>query len=136
MKYSTHLYSKALAEVIAAAKPVAATKPAHEVRQTLIAKNFLALVRKNGDEAHLRRILEEAGKLVCAKEGTQKVILETARTLGRAQKESLQSFVKKGDVIEEKINPELVAGVRIIVDDEMQFDGSLRGKLDRLFGAV
>ncbi len=127
MKYSSHFYAKALAEVIAA------TKPAHEAQ---VAKNFLALVRKNGDEAHLRRILEEAGKLVRAKEGTRRVTLETARTLGHAQKESLKSFIKRGDVIEEKIDPELVAGVRIIVDDETQFDGSLRGKLDRLFGAV
>ncbi len=127
MKYAPNIYAKALAEVITA------VKPAHE---TQIAKNFLALVRKNGDEAHLRRILDEAGKLVRAKEGTRRVTLETARTLGRAQKESLRPFVKKGDVIEEKIDPELVAGVRIIVDDETQFDGSLRGKLDRLFGTL
>jgi F0F1-type ATP synthase delta subunit len=128
MKYSTHLYAKALAEVIADAKP------AHEAQ---IVKNFLALVRKNGNETHLRKILEEAARMARGKDGVRKVTLETARTPARAQKESLvKSFLKMGDVVEEKIDPELVAGVRIIIDDEKQFDGSLRGKLDRLFGKV
>lgn len=127
MKYPINSYAKALAEVIAAAKPA---------QEAQLAKNLLALARKNGDEAHLRRILEEAGKLARAASGTRRVTLETARALGRAQKESLRPFIKKGDVIEEKIDPELVAGVRIIVDDETQFDGSLRGKLDRLFSSL
>src|SRR5947209_2469321 len=98
MKYAPNIYAKALAEVIAAAKP------AHETWETKIAKNFLALVRKNGDEAHLRRILEEAARLARGKDGVRKVTLETARTPARAQKESLvKSFLKPGDMVEEKI---------------------------------
>ncbi len=124
MKYSAHIYAKALAEVLADAKP------AHEAQ---IAKNFLALVRRNGDEMHLRKILEEAARMARGKGGVRKVTLETARQLGQPQREILKSFLKPSDVIEERIDSELVAGVRVIVDDEKQFDGSLKGKLDRLF---
>jgi F0F1-type ATP synthase delta subunit len=29
----------------------------------------------------------------------------------------------------------LIAGVRVLIDDEREFDGSLKGKLDKLFAA-
>ncbi len=44
-------------------------------------------------------------------------------------------FVKPDDVIEERIDQELIAGIRIILDDELQFDGSLKNKLEKAFGA-
>ncbi|MDE2020121.1 MAG: F0F1 ATP synthase subunit delta [Patescibacteria group bacterium] len=124
MKYSHHLYARALADVIVDAKGAEAER---------FAGNFLALVRKNGDEAHLRKILEEAARLLRGKKGVRKVTLGTARQLPAGQREMLKVFLKPGDVIEERIDPELVAGVRITVDDEWQFDGSLKGKLDKLF---
>lgn len=127
MKYPAHIYAKALAEVIVAAKA------ASDTEQDAIVRRFVALVRKNGDEAHLRKIVEEAARFVRGKSGVRKVMMETARPLGAAQKKQLAAFTKAGDVIVEKVNPELVAGVKIIVNDELQFDGSLKGKLDKLF---
>jgi len=124
MKYSVNSYAKALAEVVGEAKGEAAQKAA---------RNFIGLIRKNGDEARLRKILEEAARLLRGKHGIRKLTLEAARPLGKAQRELLKPFIKAGDVVEEEIDPELIAGVRIIVDDEQQFDGSLRGKLDKLF---
>jgi F0F1-type ATP synthase delta subunit len=31
------------------------------------------------------------------------------------------------------VNPSLIAGVRVTIDGEHEFDGSLRGKLDKIF---
>jgi F0F1-type ATP synthase delta subunit len=39
-------------------------------------------------------------------------------------------------VVEDRIDPALFAGLRIIIDDEKQFDGSLKGKLDKMLGVV
>jgi F0F1-type ATP synthase delta subunit len=128
MKYPAHIYAKALAEVIVAAEG------AGEKEQDAIVARLVAFVRKNGDEAHLRKIVEEAARFVRGKSGVRKVMMETARPLGAQQKKKLAAFIKTGDVVVEKINPELVAGVKIIVNDELQFDGSLKGKLDKLFG--
>ena len=125
MKYPAHIYAKALAEVIVGA---------NGKNDDEIAKRFVAFVRKNGDEVHLRKIVEEAARFVRGKSGVRKVTMETARPLGAAQKKQLAGFMKAGDILEEKVNPELVAGVKIIVNDELQFDGSLKGKLDKLFG--
>lgn len=128
MKYPAHIYARALAGVIAE------VKGRSEKEQDAIVAHFIALVRKSGDEAHLRKIVEEAARFVRGKSGVRKVTIETARLPGAAQRKALQHFIKSGDVVEENIDPELVAGVKIIVNDEQQLDGSLKGKLDKLFG--
>jgi len=123
MKYPAHIYAKALAEAITA--PGAGGD--------VIAKNFQALLLRNGDEAHARKIVEEAARFVRGKHGIRKVTIESARELGAAQRKIVAALTKPGDVIESRIDPELVAGIRLIVNDELQFDGSLKGKLDKIF---
>ncbi|MBU6500993.1 MAG: F0F1 ATP synthase subunit delta [Patescibacteria group bacterium] len=123
MKYPAHIYAKALAEVI--------TTPG--VDAEVIVKNFSALLRKNGDEVHAQKIVEEAARFARGKAGIRKVIIESARTLTSKQKKETASFIKEGDVVQEKIVPELVAGIRVFINDEKIFDGSLKGKLDSVF---
>jgi len=125
MKYPAHIYAKALAEAIATTKGKAA--------EDAVVKNFIALVRRNGDEAHIRKLVEEAARMVRGKSGVRKVTIETARALKAPQRKLLDHFIKGGDIVEERIDPALVAGVKIILDDELQFDGSLKGKMDKIF---
>jgi len=128
MKYPTHSYAQALAEVIRDPKA-----KAHEAE---IVKNFLALLHKNGDESHARKIVEEAARLARRYGGGRKVTVESARRLTPAQKKLVHGFLKKDDTVEERIDPDLIAGIRIILNDEMQFDGSLRGKVDKIFNNI
>jgi F0F1-type ATP synthase delta subunit len=130
MKYSAHIYAKALVAVLDDAK---GPKAGHDAE---IAKNFLALVIKNGDEAHLKKILEEASRFARGKSGIRKVTIASARELSPAQNKTVEQFVKPGDVVEQRIDPDLIAGIKIIVNDEMQFDGSLRNKLNKVLGMV
>lgn len=124
MKFSTFIYAQALAQAIA--------DPAAQGEE--IIKNFMALVVKNGDGAHLKKIVAEAARLVHRKSGVRDITLESARALHPEQKKTLHGhFAKSSDAVEEKVNPELVAGTRVTVNDELQFDGSLRTKLDQLF---
>jgi F0F1-type ATP synthase delta subunit len=127
MKYPANIYGKALAEAIVGAK---------EKDGENIVKNFLALVRRNGDEPFLKKILAEADRFVREAEGIRKVTAEFAREPQGQARTFLKAFMKPGDVLEEHIDPRLIAGVKITVDDDMQLDGSLKGKLDKLFGAL
>ncbi len=127
MKYRSSIYAKALAEVITDRK---VTDDAAVVR------NFLAMVERNGDSSHLTAILEEAARLSRGKKGIHKVMLESARSMSDVQRKAVVALVSESDVVEEMINGELIAGIRVVVDDERQFDGSLKGKLDKLFGGV
>jgi len=126
MKYSVQNYAKALVEAIEAPK----------ANHAAVEKNFLALVRKNGDETRLKKILEEAARLSRGKGAGRDVVISSARPLAKAQEKLLQQFVKPGDTVTYATNPELVAGIKIVVNDEMQFDGTMKGKLDRLFGTI
>jgi F0F1-type ATP synthase delta subunit len=121
-------YAKAFVEALAAAKGAEGEKE--------MAKNFLALVRKNGDEARLTKILVETERLMRLQNGTRRLVVESARALDAKAKALVNAIARSGDAIEEKINPSLVAGVKITANDEMQFDASLRRKLDAVFGTL
>jgi len=127
MKYSPHIYAHALAQAIIAAKGAD-----HDG----IAKNFLALVRKNGDETSLRKIVAEAERLIHKESGARKVTIISARPVKHSAEAMLKSILKPGDAIEEKIDPRLIAGIKILINDESEFDGSLKGKLDAIFSNV
>jgi F0F1-type ATP synthase delta subunit len=96
-------------------------------------ENFLALVKKNSLERKLREIVSLAEDIILEKQGKQKITLETARKITPAQKKTLNSVSKEGDIITEKLNPELIAGIKIIINDNKQFDGSLQKKLQSIF---
>lgn len=117
MKYSPRLYAQALAAA----------------KGKEVIPNFLKLLRKNGDERLLPKIVAEAEKLILVKSGRRKVVIESARPLSDQQKKLLHKALKPGDVVEEKISPELVAGVKIIVNNELQFDATLARKLKKMF---
>ncbi|OGY99107.1 MAG: hypothetical protein A2945_05310 [Candidatus Liptonbacteria bacterium RIFCSPLOWO2_01_FULL_52_25] len=125
MKYPSHIYAKALAGAI--------TDPNAKAGEEIM-KNFMAIVLKNGDGAHLKKIVAETARLVHRKSGVRDVTLESARSLHADQKKEIWNhFAGPNDAVEAKTNPELIAGVRVTVNDELQFDGSLRTKLDTLF---
>ena len=123
MKYSVKSYAQAFVRALENPKP----------DHGAVVKNFLAIVERNGDGVRLKKILDEAGRLARGKNEAREVVVESARPLTGAQKKTLRTLVKPNDIIREKIDPALVAGIKIIVNDEMQFDGTLKAKLDSLF---
>jgi len=123
MKYPINHYARALAEIIASKKE----HVAH------IEKNFIAILKKNGDEMYAKKILEESERLLRKKDGTKKIILGSARPFVKHPKDILGNLLGSNDVCETVIRPELVAGITITVNDELRFDGSLKGKLDKMF---
>lgn len=129
MQYPSHFYAKALAEAVA--------NP--NVESDAVVRRFLALIRKNGAEGQTKKILNEAARLVRRKGSAKdakvrEVIIASARPLTEAQRKMVDAFLTPYDIVREKINPDLVAGVKIVVDDELQFDGTMKAKLDALFG--
>ncbi len=132
MKHPAHIYAKALVEVLSDAQRSGGAAAAGEAR---IAENFLALVRHNGDEIHLRKILEEASRFARGKNGIRKVTIESARKITAAQRAMIGRLVKPDDVVGERIDPDLIAGMKITLNDELQFDGSLKNKLNRVLGS-
>ncbi len=126
MKYPAHIYAQALVEVLGG--------PDAERNKERIAENFIALIRKNGDEMHLRKILEEASRMSRGRSGLRKVVVDSARALTEAQRKEVGRLLRKEDVVVERIDPSLVAGIKVTVNEELQFDGSLAKKLNAVLG--
>ena len=120
-KYKPKMYAEALINSILYAK--ADTKN--------ITRNFLKFLDQNGDIKKAPQIVALAESLLLKKTGNKKIILETARKTD--PKRFAGAFVKKGDILEEKINPGIVAGIKVIIDNEEQLDFSLLKKLENLF---
>ena len=123
MKYPAHIYAKALAEAIASGR-----------HHDEIKKNFIQLLRKSGDEVHLQKILEEAERFLREKDGTKKIVVHLARPQKAPVRDLVKHLVGPHDAVEEDIDPSLIAGMKVTVNDERSFDGSLASKLERMFG--
>ena len=121
------LYAKALAEVLAKNDP----KGTPDEKKVI--NNFVKLLISAGLEKKSKEILNLAEEMLLAKQGKKKIFFETARKITAGQKKILEGIADKGDLIKEKINPELIAGVRISVNNNRQFDGSLLSKINKLF---
>jgi F0F1-type ATP synthase delta subunit len=126
MRYSLKNYAEALA---------AAIYGVELDRKDAIIRNFLALLRKSGDETHAEKIVGATEHILHKKDGLREIVFESARPLERANRKLLSEIAKTKDVIALRVNPDLVAGVRIVIDGEREFDGSLKGKLDKIFSA-
>ena len=116
-------YAKALAEVINSGK----------VDDKKIASNFTKFLISSGYISKAKEILDLAEDFILAKNKNRRITIETARKATINQKKMLERFVKSGDVVKEKVNPELIAGVKIIINDSKQFDSSLQSKLQNIY---
>ena len=120
------LYAKALAEILSQKGGISATE------EKKVVGNFVKLLMSHGLEAKSKEILDLTEDLLLQKRGKRKITFETARKITAGQKKILDSFVKQGDIVSEKINPELIAGIKIIINDAQQFDASMQSKLQKI----
>lgn len=125
MKYKAKDYAKALVDLI-----LQKGKPAEDKK---ILDNFLKILEKNGDIKKAKEITALAESIYFKKTGKKKIIIETARKIDQSQRNLLRSLEKEGDITEEKINKELIAGIKIIINNEKQFDASMQRKLQKIF---
>ena len=123
MKYPINSYAKALAEAILS----------KDGNAKQIEKNFIAILKKNGDESHAWKIIKESERFLRKKDGTKKIVLRSARPLKKSPEDILGEMLGPEDVCEMAVSPDLISGMTITVNDDLRFDGSLKGKIDKMF---
>jgi len=123
MKYKPQDYATAFIEVV---------MNAPKTREEQIIKNFLKIVQKNGDLGKIGKIAELAEKLLLQKTGRNKWVVELARAQKSDLRKIFENIIGADDIFEQKINPELIAGIKITKNDERQFDGSLKRKINKM----
>jgi len=123
MKYKVKDYATALAEILSENK----------FSDKKISQGLIKLLERQNDLKKSKEIIDLAEFLLAKKNNKKSITFETARELSASQRKILLKSTEKGDIITEKINPELIAGVKIIVDDEKQLDQTLLKKINKLF---
>lgn len=116
------IYAKALAEIIFEGK----------VEDSKIVKNFTKLLIVSGYDKKSKEILDLVEDMILAKRGKRRITFETARKMTESQKKMVKPFIENGDILKEKINPDLIAGIKIIINESQQFDASMQSKLQNI----
>jgi F0F1-type ATP synthase delta subunit len=117
------VYAKALAEALSGKMTPA--------KEAAMVENMAALLKKDRQLGRAEKILKAAERFLLKKNGRRHIVLETARAIDT--KALVRRVAGRGDKVQEKIKPELVAGVRIVIDGERQLDLSLQRMLEELF---
>jgi len=96
-------------------------------------ERLLGLLAKNGDAHRAARVVYEIEKLEVAKQSGMMVQVEFAHEPQRLDEKKIRDQFTMTDRITSRINPELIAGTRITLNDESELDLSLAGKMRMLF---
>ncbi len=127
-KYPAKIYAKALSEVL--------SKGLGKKELESALENFLELVKKNQDQKSLAKIFPIAQKILLAQFGIDKFTFESARPLEEKNLRKLKEILAQKDVFEEKLSPELMAGLKIIKNGNEQIDFSLSNKIKKVFSQI
>lgn len=104
-----------------------------EGEQKKIFKNFLAVIKKNGDTTRLPAIVREVENQQYARIGAHKIEVTSASPLSATVKKQILGTVKHGVIARESVDASLIGGVTICVDDETLIDASIKNQLVKLF---
>lgn len=119
MKNKVKIYAKVLADLVL------------DGAKKNITDNFIKLLVKDNYLHKSGEIIALAENIILKRKDNKKIILQTARKTDT--KQFINSFYKKGDLVQEIIDPEIIAGVKVIINNEKQLDFSLRKKLEEVF---
>ena len=123
MRYNVRQYGEAL---------LGALDGKREGGRKEVVKRFLSLLRKNHDSGKLSRIIQEMERRYLRVAGLRKVEITAASPLGANIKKELKEIFGKEMLLEEKVNPEILAGMRILVDEELFIDASAKRRLEEI----
>ncbi len=96
-------------------------------------RRFLFVLRKNKDWQKTNRIVKEVEKQELRAQGLRKVELESTDPVSQEIKKELTKIFGKKLFFKETMRPELLAGVKILVDGEILIDASGKRRLDLMF---
>lgn len=124
MKYSPKQYAAAFLE---------ATKDKAVNKEKQVIKNFLNLIFKNGDWQYRRAILSEVEKSFLAKAGIRRVRIESPDPVQAGLKREVKNILDSDIIFSEKIDANLLAGLKILIDDELLIDATGKHAVDSMF---
>ena len=123
MKYRVTQYAEALH---------AALKGAPVSKHKDIMRRFAALLGRHRMSGKSDLVVAAYEKIVLRETGMRKVKIESAAPASEQLKKEIGAVLGENIFIEAKTNPELLAGIKILVDNELLIDASAKRQLARM----
>lgn len=123
MKYPAEAYAAAFFEAINEDKK----------NENAIIKLFLQTVRKNGDWGGIEKIFKLIAKKMAVAGGGRSIMVDCARKPSKEAAEKLIKSFSEKDYVEFHVVPELVAGIRILINGDRELDTTMLNKMNKLF---
>jgi F0F1-type ATP synthase delta subunit len=120
MKYPVHAYADAFLSLI----------EEHPEKKGEIVKGFARTLRSSGDAENADKIIACVEEKMARKEGRAKIKIYSARILPDALIQKIKNTFGKDSLVSHVIAPEIIAGVKIVVNDEIMIDATLKKKLE------
>ena len=121
-KHSNRQFAKALYEVTEGL-------PKNDIPEVI--RNFLMMLQKNNKLKKIEHIMEEFIQYSKKQAGIQDIEIESARKLDQPTLDKIKKLFGEKSEISEKINKDLLGGVKIKIDD-LVYDASLQKQLIKL----
>lgn len=124
MKYTAATYAKAFTAALSDEKAPS---------EASLAKNFMSLLKWTRDIKFRDKIMEVLEEAIVRAKGGRYVTIETPLPLSPYQAKQIRTIFTSKDLVKDSINPDLIAGIRIIINREIELDASMKRKLSKLF---
>jgi F0F1-type ATP synthase delta subunit len=126
-RYSPKQYATALYESLAEAKGS---------NHDAVIRAFAGIVAANYDRALLPKIVMQLKKLERTRAGRHDVVVTSARPLTKAILEEVKGKVGSNSSVTEVIDPSVLGGLKVLINDEVVIDGTFKARIARLVEAV
>lgn len=124
MKYKAKQYAAAL---------FGALKDKGVAEQKEIISRFLSFLTKNREWRKISAIAKELERIQLKSKGLTKISVETVGELSTELKQRMGEILGGKTYFIHHKNPSLLAGIKILVDDEILIDASAKNRIDKMF---
>ena len=122
-RFTPKQYAVALFESYTEAKPS---------EQDMVLKTFAAILAKNYDRGLFPKIAMQLKKLEQSRAGAYEVVVTSARPLDRSILKQIGEKVGKNSRIEEVIDPFVLGGMKVLINDEIIIDGTYKTRISKM----
>ena len=106
------------------------------IKPDVLVKRFAEIVVKNYDRSLLPKIVMQFKKLERTHGGAHEVLVTSARPLEKTVLKEVQAKVGANSRIIEIIDPSVLGGMKVLVNDELVIDGTFKTRIARLVEVV
>lgn len=123
MRFTNAQYAQALYETL---------KDKKGKDRTASIRRFVALLQTHKASSRIDRILEKFEAYSLAADGLLKVEVQSPAPISPEIRRDIQNALKQKVFLDESVHPELLAGIKLIVNNEILIDATARRRIDSL----